>query len=248
MAISDGFEPKLFGWIFDELTSVEEFGEVFCDKMKLKADILWSTSNHKAIGFVSSKGTMMDMRDDFEALSKEEEDGSDDEDESESEKEGDKCNDKKKESKNKGKKEEDDFQPVICVNQFCFRAVWNKSRNLGHFLNDGSLSGDELLRQLLHTTLALSLIHHTTLGVLFDAGGNNARLHKLLRGGRNLGSDGWISEFCVKFKNHTDVNKWIASWFCSTHNQKAERNVNNMSLHDGKKGTRSLQNAGGNCF
>ena len=47
MAISDGFEPKLCGWIFDEMTALDKFGQVFCDEMKLKAFTMCATKIRK---------------------------------------------------------------------------------------------------------------------------------------------------------------------------------------------------------
>jgi len=60
--------------------------------------------------------------------------------------------------------------------------------------------------------------------VVVDAGGNNSRMFKYLRKGRDLGDKGWLEEDMVSFENPFDPSRRVAMAHCSTHNQKSSRN------------------------
>ena len=75
---------------------------------------------------------------------------------------------------------EESYVPAVYVNQWRFRSVHGVLHNAEFFFNDGSLDGDELLDQLTHVLLSYELVGAKVLGIVSDAGGNNAGLIKLL--------------------------------------------------------------------
>ena len=66
---------------------------------------------------------------------------------------------------------------------------------VGFFLNDGSLTGDTLLRQYDYVTICLESVNVQVLGLCHDAGGGNSRLTLLLRDMIRLKEDKvWLNE------------------------------------------------------
>jgi hypothetical protein len=64
------------------------------------------------------------------------------------------------------------------------------------------------------------------LGLALDGGGNNARLLKLLRNGKELDEgQSWLDEDQVSFANPADPTRQIAVFHCTTHNLKGSRNA-----------------------
>jgi hypothetical protein len=75
------------------------------------------------------------------------------------------------------------------------------------------------------------------LGMVCDAGGNNARLFKLLRGREVLNEGAWLDEEMVRTENPYDPTRYIYMYHCSTHDLKAMRNALFISWTvKGKKG------------
>ena len=97
------------------------------------------------------------------------------------------------------------------VNQWRFRSIFNETRRIEFFYNSGSLSGDELMKQLFNILSMMKLIEVRILGFVSDTGGNNARLNKLLRNDKEIGNILWLKPM-------------IATWLCSTHNLKSNMN------------------------
>ena len=59
-----------------------------------------------------------------------------------------------------------------------------------------------------------------------DGGGNNARLLKLLRNGKNIDEgQSWLDEDQVSFLNPADPSRRVAVFHCTTHNLKGSRNA-----------------------
>ena len=59
------------------------------------------------------------------------------------------------------------------VNQWKFSSVYNETRNLELFFNDGTLDGNEMLRQFLHILFCLNVIGVEVYGLCLDGGGSN---------------------------------------------------------------------------
>jgi hypothetical protein len=78
---------------------------------------------------------------------------------------------------------------------------------------------------LIHVLISYELVGAKVLGIVSDAGGNNAGLIKLLRAGRrpNLQLEK-VESNMVTFINPFDPTRRVAIWLCSTHNLKSIRN------------------------
>jgi hypothetical protein len=115
--------------------------------------------------------------------------------------------------------------PAVYVNQWRFRFAYGVLHNAKFFFNDGSLDGDELLDQLIPVLLSYDLVGAKVIGIVSDAGGNNAGLIKLLRAGTrpNLQLE-QVEPNLVTFVNPFDLSRRVAIWLCSTHNLKSMRN------------------------
>ena len=81
------------------------------------------------------------------------------------------------------------------------------------------------------------------LGMICDAGGQNARLYKLLRNKQDLGTAGWLDEDDVRVVNPHAKDRYIYLFHCASHNLKAMRNLLFASwVTKGlKEGTRKLR-------
>lgn len=128
-------------------------------------------------------------------------------------------------------------KPATYVNQWKFRSVYGRTFLLNFFFNGGSLSGDELLRQLTHQVHGgVELAGAKVLGVCLDAGGGNSRLCSLLRGGQKVGDAAWVSAELVTFASPACPSRSVAVFFCATHGLKSQRNAfSNSSVTPGAK-------------
>ena len=92
------------------------------------------------------------------------------------------------------------------------------------FYNSGSLLGDELMKHLFNILSMMTLMEVRILGFFSDAGGNNTRLNKWLRNGKEIGNILWLKDEDVTFQDPSIFRKtMIATWLCSTHNLKSNR-------------------------
>jgi hypothetical protein len=124
-------------------------------------------------------------------------------------------------------KEGDVVKPAVYVNQWRYISI-NAGKPegwmCGFFFNDGSLTGDTILRQFDHVVVACESINSRVYGVVLDAGGSNGKFGSRLRGNKRL----------------SDTATWskrrIYLWFCLTHLLKAMRNQLLASRPGGSKG------------
>ena len=80
--------------------------------------------------------------------------------------------------------EGDVVKPAVYVNAWRYiaiRADGTEGWMCGFFFNDGSLTGDTLLRQFDYVTLCCESIGSKVYGLVLDAGGNNAKFTRRLR-------------------------------------------------------------------
>jgi hypothetical protein len=133
--------------------------------------------------------------------------------------------------------EEDDDSNAQKVNQWRFRSVKGVTHNGEYFFNNGSLSGDALFEQFMHVVSCYEAIHCKIVGFECDAGGQNARLLAYLRGCRELGIGAWLDDNLVLVRNPSDPSRFIACWFCATHQLK---NMRNALLNSRQGGTRNF--------
>ena len=208
MKLSDGYNPTIYGWFFDETVQGDKqnsnnllHGHLIVDEMKLKTGIYWRSSDHKACGFALCSSTMS-LTDSIRDMIQDEE------------------------KENDEKMFQEKYAPAIYVNQWCFRSTYNVIHNAEFFFNTGSLDGNDMLHQLIHVMiLSYELIGVQILGLVSDAGGINAGLIRLLRSGqRSKHNQPETNAALASFSNPFDPSRRIAIWLCSTHNLKSIRN------------------------
>ena len=91
------------------------------------------------------------------------------------------------------------------------------------FFNNGSLDGNELIRQMMLVVLSHEFIGVKIFGIVSDAGGGNTKMFKLLQGHNEIKGP-WPDAECLSFANPVDTRRSIYIWSCGTHNFKALRN------------------------
>ena len=81
------------------------------------------------------------------------------------------------------------------------------------------------MKQLFNILSMMKLIEVRIVGFVSDTGGNNVRPNKLLRNGKEIGNILWLEDEDVTFQDFTTFRQtMIATWLCSTHNLKSNRN------------------------
>jgi hypothetical protein len=156
MTPEEGTFPMIYAWFRDEFMNSSTdsvFGHIMCDEMKLRSDFYWNPMNRKCVGIVvNGDNDRISLAEEVAKLYKD------------------------------GNKEEDSSYSIsLSVNQFRFRSVDNRTHTGEFFFNNGSLSGDDLLKQTKQVILGYEMAGAQILGLGLDGGGNNARLLKLLR-------------------------------------------------------------------
>ena len=106
-----------------------------CDEIKIKSGVAWNTATHEAVGLVGVEGKV-ELQDDLRAILRGDEPPGGDSDAS---------------SAGDALVAGGTSKPATYVNQWNFRSVYGRTFLLNFFFNGGSLSGDELLRQLSRT-------------------------------------------------------------------------------------------------
>ena len=95
--------------------------------------------------------------------------------------------------------------------------------NADFFFNDGSLDGNELIRQMIQVVLSYEFIGVKIFGIVSDAGGGNSKMFRLLQGHHTIKGP-WPDAKCLSFVNPVDHKRNIYIWSCGTHSFKAMRN------------------------
>ena len=81
------------------------------------------------------------------------------------------------------------------------------------------------MKQLSNILSMMNLIEVRILGFVSDARGNNSRLNKILRNGKEIGNILWLEDEDVTFQDPSTFRKiMIATWLRRTYNLKSNRN------------------------
>ncbi len=242
MTVNEGSCLKIYSWIADELAKAVEHEttgtglkgatkgaanetrgwipvQLLCDEMSLIDGVIQNPLTNRVVGFVVHDETFSLTKEMIELLR------------------DDMPALRKAECRGEG----DNLAKK--VNQFAIRSVYGESRRIEFHYNSGGLTGDEILYQALHCLTALAYIKVSPMQWLQDAGGNNARAFRLLRGGKKLTDDAWVDAADLTFRNpaHPCLQKCSVS-HCMVHNGKGVNNAFTDSRPDGK---RSLQDEDG---
>jgi len=88
------------------------------------------------------------------------------------------------------------YAPATSVNLFRGRNIYNNAFNAEFYFNNGSLTGDELLGQMLHALCGFEVVGLIVIAGLGDTGGSNYSLFQTLR--RNSEVNGaWPDAICL---------------------------------------------------
>jgi hypothetical protein len=122
------------------------------------------------------------------------------------------------------------------VNLFRIQTTYGVSANLEYFYNAGTLSGDDLMEQLLRVILLCEIVFVMIVSICSDAGGSNSGLFSALRKGRSLEGKVWLDDNLISFQHPFDPGRRIGIITCFVHGQKACRNNLLKSQEGGKRG------------
>jgi hypothetical protein len=117
------------------------------------------------------------------------------------------------------------------VNLWQIQTEYGICENMEYFYNTGSLTGDEILQQLLRVILCLETTETEVHMLVMDAGGGNSSLLASLRKDKQL-KGSWIAQDCISFINPFDPRRRIFLVTCAVHGEKALRN-NHLKSQDG---------------
>jgi hypothetical protein len=234
MTPKEGTFPRCYGWFYDEFfatniaTEADRVGHIVCDEMKLRSDFYWNPATHKCVGIVVDGGPddRIDLLNEVKKLYADSAfEAFDDDCDTTEANHGTEVNHATLDSSSV-KKNGKDYSISLTVNQYRFRSANNHTHTGEFFFNNGSLSGDELLRQVKQVIFGYEIIGVRIYGIVCDGGGNNARLFKLLRSGNEpTEGESWLKEEHVSFLNPADPTRRIAMFHCTTHGLKNMRNA-----------------------
>jgi hypothetical protein len=204
----EGVDPKIYGGVADDLSG--ECGQLLFDEMKLVGDVAWNVKDNTVVGFAGTSKENLSLQaimDEVLFLVEDEED------------EGT----KELAEENTEEKQPELHERAVYVNQFRLRTTRGQIKNLEFFYNNGTLSGDELLEQVMHVISCCELAGIMIHALVCDAGGPNKSLFTLLTKKKET-SHGWLEPEQVSFPNPCDLSRRIWFIFCTVHGLKAMRN------------------------
>ena len=196
--IDEGFNTNTYTNFLDEISHKPKKhqklrGHLVVDEMKLKGGVYMRTSDNKIIAFSNSYDAFR-LKGEIAALIKDGKGLAD--------------------IINQNLDQDNTLHHANYVNQWKFRSVYGETRNLEFFFNDGTLDGNEMLRQFLHIIMCLDVIGVEVYGLCLDGGGSNR---------------GFVSRILsnAKFFSNpfsTTKSRPLFVWYCMTHMQKNMRN------------------------
>jgi len=132
--VTDGICQKTYQWFYDEVVSqmadeTEKAGHIMCDELQIKSTLCWNTQSHALVGFVTDTSEL-NFIEELKALeSTRKEDGRSIDNQSDV---------------------HDDDKIAQKINQWRLRTVQGQHHNGKFWLNNGCLSGNELMWQFAH--------------------------------------------------------------------------------------------------
>ena len=266
LTIREGNCAAIYGnYRSDDDIGDDAVGMLMCDEMHLKNGIYTNIQSGRTVGFAETRPNALELVDIIQEIMDDAVVSADSSEES--------VNDNNKTAINPGEVLENDDSVdnetsqsqsvpsddssekssqnqknnlVTQVNLWKFKTMYNKTRHLEFFFNNGSLSSSELLRQLLHVISSLKMVGAKVIGFIADAGGNNAGLFSLLRDRKVISKiEGLLDDELRVFRDPTDPGNLIAVCLCMTHGLKTIRNQLYSSY---KNGTNSFMSVEGVRF
>ena len=111
----------------------------------------------------------------------------------------------------------------VYANQWRFRSTKGLVHNSDFYFNNGSLNGNELVRQFIDVVTSYESIGIKIYGIVSDGGGGNTKIFNMISE-YNPGKSKWMNNKCLRTLNPVDPSRYIYIWSCSTHSLKALRN------------------------
>ena len=175
--VNEGKCAKLYRWFHDKHVSNDQvciYGHLMHDELKLVNDVYWKCSNNHMVGLAASLNEFNQLLPETEvanlfltatsAIDKE------------NDAEPDKADVNRVVKTNHNTMDLWlSYKPAMYVNLWRLRTTKNLAHNCEFFFNNGSLTGDKLLRQFLRVVGHCELIGVRILGLLNDAAGQNVK-------------------------------------------------------------------------
>ena len=209
LSVSEGFEPKLYSSFYDDnKTILDKNGLTPCrvmfDEMKMESGIAFNCKNGDVSGFMCGKEGNFSLSSSLNGLLQKIENV--------------------KQTPEKGSDDTKTCRVASYVHLFRVQLCNGISRNVEFHYNDGCLTADKVVRQLLHVITMLYAIKVDVCGINMDAGGCNHRVAMLLTKSTRMTLKAWLDSENVEFV-HPCADHPIAVYFCNVHNFKNMRNA-----------------------
>lgn len=243
----EGPFPPCYGWFQDERQSSKgqedepyenHIAEILFDEMDLQTGVVTNITKQHVSGFTESDGhnNSIDLACEVKRILELSEDESG---KPESSNTLSKTQQTEKLEKEKEKEAYDDSVHVAKkVNLFRLRTLYGQTENLEWFFNDGTLTGDDLIGQILRVICLCEIVGVQVYVLIADAGGANSSLFTALRKEKSLEGKVWLEDDLVSFQHPIFPERQIAYVPCAAHVGKACRN--NWHRSQPPKGTRDF--------
>jgi hypothetical protein len=223
LSVREGFDLKLYSSFYDdnkEMLDRNGFtpGKVMFDEIKMESGIAFNCKDGSVEGFVCEDEGNFSLNSTLSCLLKKAE--------------------MSEEASTEIRNDDNTSRIATHVHLFRVQLCNGVTRNVEFHYNDGCLTADKIIRQLLHVITMLYAIKVDVCGINMDAGGCNHRLALLLTKSTRLPLKAWLESESVKFQ-HPCANHQIAVFFCNVHNFK---NLRNLLLNSTAKSTSGTNN------
>ena len=199
LKVGEGGDPLIYSMFKEEIQqrkgdNLDDIvGHLMLDEVKLKNGISYNCNSNEVTGFLPKR---LDTKNVYQDIL---------------------------DQSDKSVGDEPTKKKTVYANQWRFRSTRNLVHNADFFFNDGSLDGNELIRQMIQVVLSYEFIVVKIFGIVSDAGGGNSKMFRLLQGHHTIKGP-WPDAKCLSFVNPVDRDRNIYIWSCGTHSFKAMRN------------------------
>jgi len=147
LAVKEGINPKIYGWFADGQGQIppgqQLDGHLMFDEMKLRSNIYWNCKDDSVVGFASNKDGRLCLEEVINDVLTVDTDGEEDDED---------------QSLSTNIAEDDPNERALYVNLFRLRTTTGNTYNCEFFFNTSSLSGDDLVAQVIHVILCLESV------------------------------------------------------------------------------------------
>ena len=185
LSVSEGFEPKLYSSFYDDNKNMLDKNQLtpcklMFDEMKMESGIAFNCKDGDVSGFMCGKEGNFSLSSSLNGLLEKIENG-------------------KQQTPKKGSDNIEACKVATYVHLFRVQLCNGISRNVEFHYNDGCLTADKVIRQLLHVITMLYAIKVDVCGINMDAGGCNHRVAILLTKAKRMTLKAWLDGENVEF-------------------------------------------------